>query len=149
MARDLPKAPTVGHCICPNPHCGKTAAIRRNRSGKHYAVCQTCGPSYWLTPQGQEYFLNEGTIWGSAGAPADLPAWIREGKVAPRSPAAVQSQTAASDDAPLFLPAPRIAPKQEPPAGNAPAKVHDQPRAPMKPKPSPQPKDAPRPWWQF
>lgn len=143
MSRDLPKAPTVGHCRCPNPHCGKTAAIRRNRSGKYYAVCQGCGPIYWLTPEGQEFFLNEGTIWGSAGAPADLPAWIREGKVAPRAhppaqtpePSATKTESNTSTSSIGEAPAALIKPATQ-------SKT-------VKPMPVSQPKPATRPWWQF
>lgn len=139
MSRDTPKAPTVGHCRCPNPHCGKIAAIRRNKSGKHYAVCQVCGPIYWLTPQGQEFFLNEGTIWGAGGAPADIPEWIREGKVAPRARAAEPSEKTAAS-MPMREPAPT--------AVTVPAPQQTQTPKPA-PKTAPAPKAEPRPWWQF
>lgn len=143
MSRDTPKAPTVGHCHCPNPHCGKLAAIRRNKSGKHYAVCQVCGPIYWLTPAGQEFFLNEGTIWGAAGAPADLPEWIRDGKVAPRASAAVIAEKKAE-------PAPSVA--REPARTVVPmVERHTEPKPKSMPesKPVPPAKPVARPWWQF
>lgn len=144
MSRDIPKAPTVGHCTCPNPHCGKLAAIRRNKSGKHYAVCQTCGPIYWLTPAGQEFFLNEGTMWGAAGAPDDLPEWIRDGKVAPRERTVDLAEKKVSavpvlNRAPA---APHIVPSLS--AESAP-----QPKSAPAPKPASASKSEPRPWWQF
>lgn len=136
MSRDTPKAPTVGHCHCPNPHCGKLAAIRRNKSGKHYAVCQVCGPIYWLTPAGQEFFLNEGTIWGAAGAPQELPEWIRDGKVAPRSGNQAMAEKTPQRESPT--PEPKQQPMPQP-----------KPSPAVQPKPAPAPKPAPRPWWQF
>lgn len=141
MSRDTPKAPTVGHCQCPNPHCGKLAAIRRNKSGKHYAVCQTCGPIYWLTPEGQEFFLNSGTIWGASGAPADLPDWIRNGKVAPRA-----SVPPAAEKKPEFPGEPAAPAKPSPVAQ---AKPGAEPKPKPETKPAPAVKPSARPWWQF
>lgn len=143
MSRDTPKAPTVGHCHCPNPHCGKLAAIRRNKSGKHYAVCQVCGPIYWLTPAGQEFFLNEGTIWGASGAPADIPAWIREGKVAPRAGASPVAEKK-SEPAPSVPPEParKVVPM---PQRNA----EPVPKAEPESKPATPVKRVSQPWWQF
>lgn len=146
MSRDTPKAPTVGHCHCPNPNCGKVAAIRRNRSGKHYAVCQSCGPIYWLTPEGQEFFLTKGTIWGAQGAPDDLPEWIREGKVAPRAP--VASKPTPVQETKKILPSSERALPVEPRAASA-ASNTSAPATESHTAPVPPAKAAARPWWQF
>ena len=70
----------IGHYVCPNPKCaGDFGVIRKNRTGRLYGW-HHCGELRWWREAGQNFFLENGTIWGSEGPPAFLPAWIREGK---------------------------------------------------------------------
>lgn len=63
----------VGHYRCPNTAgCENTGIIYRQRDGVLYGVCKRCGPLYWRTPEGQEFFLSKGTIWGAAGPPPEI-----------------------------------------------------------------------------
>ena len=66
--------PNIGHLYC--PICGQYSAVRKNRAGKLYFDCMHCGRIYPNHAGGQKWLLNTAKIWGAAGAPADVPAWI-------------------------------------------------------------------------
>ena len=66
----------IGHIDC--PICHQVAAVRKNRGGRFYFDCMHCGR---MTPNhsgGQRFILENAVIWGPEGAPATVPAWIRE-----------------------------------------------------------------------
>lgn len=82
----------IGHIKCFS--CGELAAVRKTQmkedpagkaiggekmyGGKLYYFCLECGK---VTPNhagGQRRIQERAVIWGAAGAPADVPAWIRE-----------------------------------------------------------------------
>lgn len=84
----------IGHFNCPNPvHKTPSVGVIRQKNNERrtlYGFCGTCGMMDWNLEDGQEFFRAHGTIWPKPDhvtpvPPADLPAWIREGRAwAPR-----------------------------------------------------------------
>lgn len=66
----------IGHIKCFS--CDELAAVRKNRSGGLYYDCLECGRIAPNHAGGQRRIQERAVIWGASGAPADLPAWIRE-----------------------------------------------------------------------
>lgn len=129
----------VGHYRCPNTAgCEQTGIIYRQPDGVLYGVCRRCGPLYWRTPEGQEFFLSKGTIWGADGPPpavAELLAQVNKRRKPSASPAPV-------DPSPKPAPAPVVTDTAKP----APATQEQTPA----PRPAPKPETTPkRNWWQL
>lgn len=126
----------VGHYKCPNTAgCEEQGIIYRQPDGVMYGVCKRCGPLYWRTREGQEFFLNKGTIWGSAGPPPEIAAELARANKR-RKPVAVPAPVAESQSQPPPAPPQASAPK--PPLAPAP-----------KPPSASAPPHAPRNWWQW
>lgn len=68
--------PNIGHIVCFS--CGELAAVRKNKSGGLYYDCLECGRLAPNHAGGQRRIQERAEIWGAAGAPAAVPAWIRE-----------------------------------------------------------------------
>lgn len=56
--------------------CGSVAAVRRDKTNKFYLACPTCGLLRYSLRGGQEYILNNATMYGPEGKPepAEVPA---------------------------------------------------------------------------
>jgi hypothetical protein len=54
-------------------HCGKYAAVRKNKNGKLYLMCPHCGQLPYNLPGGQEYILENAEMYGPDGLPPAKP----------------------------------------------------------------------------
>lgn len=64
--------------------CGSTASVRRDKTNKLYLACPTCGLLRYSLRGGQDYILNNATIYGPEGKPE--PAEVIAPKPAPVKP---------------------------------------------------------------
>lgn len=104
---------------CAFATCGKLGAVRRERGGRFYYVCECGGPYY-----ASSYVEKHATLWNDAPAPDDAPEWIkrglafkpgtREGGDRPRAPAPAPAP-APETPKPEQRAEPRTEPEPEPP----------------------------------
>ena len=66
----------IGHIECFS--CGELAAVRKDKNGSLYYLCLECGKPMFGHAGGQRRIQERAIIWGANGAPAAVPAWIRE-----------------------------------------------------------------------
>lgn len=113
--------PNIGMVRC--AHCGQMSALRREKAGtgKFYYDCLKCGRIKPNMPAGQQWIMDNATIWNESAAPANAPEWI-VGNHTWRQALTAQQQKPASSAPPAadLPPPPPPPPKKEPAPSPAP-----------------------------
>lgn len=108
------KNPNIGMVRC--AHCGKMAAVRREKdgTGKFYYDCLGCGRVKPNMPAGQQWIMDNAEIWNQGQPPANAPDWIVGNHSWRQALTAEKTKPApAAPAAPNLPPPPPAPPKKE------------------------------------
>lgn len=67
--------PDLGDIRCPQSYCGKPSHVRRAEGrGLFYVHCRDCGPVFMRSAVGQDWIMDNATMYGPEGKPEATPA---------------------------------------------------------------------------